>query len=91
MLRYHVGTVINEYKTWGGKFSENLAADIRIAFLHFNGAPVRKTEYTAKSIAAYSGKEFIQQAAAQILLWYIRLFLIRSRTQSSRSSKQKNA
>ena len=44
MLRYHVGTVINEYKTLGGKFNENLAADIRIAFLHLNGAPVRKTD-----------------------------------------------
>lgn len=28
MLYYHIGTVINQHKTWGSKFVENLAADI---------------------------------------------------------------
>ena len=31
MLYYHIGKVINEHKTWGSKFIENLAADIRIS------------------------------------------------------------
>ena len=31
MLYYHIGQVINEHKTWGSKFIENLAADIRMS------------------------------------------------------------
>lgn len=30
MLYYNIGKIINEHKTWGNKFIENLAADIRI-------------------------------------------------------------
>ena len=40
MLYYHIGTVINEHKTWGSKFIENLAADIRIAFPNVKGYSV---------------------------------------------------
>ena len=32
MLYYNIGKIINEHKTWGNKFIENLAADIRISF-----------------------------------------------------------
>lgn len=32
MLYYNIGRIINEHKTWGNKFIENLAADIRISF-----------------------------------------------------------
>ena len=40
MLYYHIGTVINEHKTWSSKFIENLAADIRIAFPNVKGYSV---------------------------------------------------
>lgn len=30
MLYYHIGQVVNEHKTWGSKFIENLAADIHM-------------------------------------------------------------
>ena len=45
MLYYHIGTVINEHKTWGSKFIENLAADIRIAFPNVKGYSVRNLKY----------------------------------------------
>ena len=48
MLYYHIGTVINEHKTWGSKFIENLAADIRIAFPNVKGYSVRNLKYMAK-------------------------------------------
>ena len=32
LLYYDIGTVINEYKTWGNKFVDNLSYDIRVAF-----------------------------------------------------------
>ena len=31
-LYYDIGSAINEHKTWGNKFIENLATDIRLAF-----------------------------------------------------------
>lgn len=32
LLYYDIGTVINEYKTWGNKFIENLSYDIQVTF-----------------------------------------------------------
>lgn len=32
MLYHSIGHLINEHKSWGNKFIENLAADIKIAF-----------------------------------------------------------
>ena len=58
MLYYHIGMVINEHKTWGSKFIENLAADIRIS--------VRNLKYMAKFAETYPDESFVQQAVAQI-------------------------
>lgn len=66
MLYYHIGTVINEHKTWGSKFIENLAADIRIAFPNVKGYSVRNLKYMAKLANTYPDEEFVQQAVAQI-------------------------
>lgn len=32
MLYYNIGKIINEHKSWGNKFIENLAADIKLLF-----------------------------------------------------------
>ena len=38
LLLYHdIGCVINEHKSWGNKFIDNLATDIRIAFPESKG------------------------------------------------------
>ena len=66
MLYYHIGTVINEHKTWGSKFVENLAADIRISFPNVKGYSVRNLKYMAKFAETYPDEEFVQQAVAQI-------------------------
>lgn len=34
LLYYDIGCVINEHKSWGNKFIDNLAADIRIATVY---------------------------------------------------------
>lgn len=36
-LYYDIGSAINEHKTWGNKFIENLATDIRLAFPEAKG------------------------------------------------------
>ncbi len=66
MLYYHIGTVINEHKTWGNKFIENLAADIKLSFPSTKGYSVRNLKYMAKLAATYDDEEFVQQAVAQI-------------------------
>ena len=66
MLYYHIGTVINQHKTWGSKFIENLAADIRLAFPNVKGYSVRNLKYMAKFAETYPDEEFVQQVVAQI-------------------------
>lgn len=45
MLYYNIGKIINEHKTWGNKFIENLAADIRISFPGTKGYSIRNLKY----------------------------------------------
>ena len=66
MLYYHIGKVINEHKTWGSKFIENLAADIRISFPNVKGYSVRNLKYMAKFAETYPDEEFVQTVSAQI-------------------------
>lgn len=66
LLYYHIGTVINQHKTWGSKFVENLAADIRLAFPNVKGYSVRNLKYMAKFAETYPDEGFVQQAVAQI-------------------------
>ncbi len=66
MLYYNIGKLINEHKSWGNKFIDNLAADLRIAFPSAKGYSVRNLKYMAKFAATYPDAEFVQQAVAQI-------------------------
>ncbi len=66
MLYYHIGKIINEHKSWGNKFIDNLAADLRIAFPESKGYSIRNLKYMAKFAATYQDVEFVQQAVAQI-------------------------
>ena len=66
LLYYDIGCVINEHKSWGNKFIDNLAADIRIAFPKSKGYSVRNLKYMAKFAETYSEREFVQQVVAQI-------------------------
>ncbi len=65
-LYYHIGQLINEHKTWGSKFIENLAADIKLSFPDAKGYSVRYLKYMAKFAATYPDEQFVQQAVAQI-------------------------
>lgn len=66
LLYYDIGCVINEHKSWGNKFIDNLAADIRIAFPESKGYSVRNLKYMAKFSETYPDREFVQQVVAQI-------------------------
>ena len=67
ILLYHsIGRIINEHKTWGNKFIENLAADIRREFPGSKGYSVRNLKYMAKFAQTYPDLEFVQTVSAQI-------------------------
>ena len=66
LLYYHIGRIINEYKSWGNKFIDNLARDIKIAYPNSTGYSVRNLKYMAKFAAEYPDEEFVQRAVAQI-------------------------
>ena len=58
--------MINERKTLGSKFIENLADDIRISFPNVKGYSVRNLKYMAKFAETYPDEEFVQTVSAQI-------------------------
>ena len=58
--------MINERKTLGSKFIENLAADIRISFPNVKGYSVRNLKYMAKFAETYPDEEFVQTVSEQI-------------------------
>lgn len=66
LLYYHIGRIINEHKSWGNKFIDNLARDIKIAYPNSTGYSVRNLKYMAKFAAEYPDEEFVQTVSAQI-------------------------
>lgn len=66
MLYHSIGRIINEHKSWGNKFIDNLAADIKLAFPEAKGYSVRNLKYMAKFAATYEDVEFVQTVSAQI-------------------------
>ena len=76
LVLYHsIGEVINEHKTWGNKFVENLAADIKMSFPDTTGYSVRNLKYMAKFALRFPEKEIVQAALAQIT-WYHHIALM---------------
>ncbi len=66
MLYYNIGKMINEHKSWGNTFIDNLAADLRIAFPEAKGYSVGNLKYMAKFASTYQDIEFVQRVSAQI-------------------------
>lgn len=66
LLYYDIGTVINEYKTWGNKFIDNLSYDIQIAFPERKGYSVRNLKYMAKFATRFLDRKIVQEVLAQI-------------------------
>ena len=75
MLYYNIGKVINAHKTWGSKFIDNLAADIKLSFPNTTGYSARNLKYMAKFAAMFEDAEFVQAVLAQ-LTWYHNMALM---------------
>ena len=66
ILYYNIGKIINEHKSWGNKFIENLAADIKLLFPNAKGYSVRNLKYMSKFASTYPDEQFVQTVSAQI-------------------------
>ena len=66
ILYYNIGKIINEHKSWGNKFIENLAADIKLSFPNAKGYSVRNLKYMSKFASTYPDEQFVQTVSAQI-------------------------
>lgn len=75
LLYYHIGRIINEHKSWGNKFIDNLAKDIKIAYPNSTGYSVRNLKYMAKFAAEYPDEQIVQEVLAQIT-WYHNIALM---------------
>jgi len=60
-LYWKVGKIINEQKSWGDKFIENLAHDIKTSFPSLRVFSVRNLKYMSKFAKIYAGSEKVQQ------------------------------
>ena len=75
MLYHGIGCVINAHKSWGNKFIENLAQDIKLEFPQTTGYSVRNLKYMAKFAARFSDRKIVQEVLAQIT-WYHNIALM---------------
>ena len=65
ILYYDIGCVINEHKSWGNKFIDNLATDIKIAFPESKGHCLHK--FHGPIILQYWKKSKIRNSVYGIL------------------------
>lgn len=65
-MYYKIGKIINEHKSWGNKFIDSLAKDIKIAYPDCTGYSVRNLKYMAKFAQEYTDEQFVQTVSAQI-------------------------
>ncbi len=75
LLYYNIGKVINENKTWGNKFIDNLAKDIKLSYPDSTGYSVRNLKYMAKFADTYPEEQIVQEVLAQ-LTWYHNIALL---------------
>ena len=75
LLYYNIGKVINENKTWGNKFIDNLAKDIKLSYPDSTGYSVRNLKYMAKFAELYPEEQIVQEVLAQ-LTWYHNIALL---------------
>ena len=63
MTYYEIGTIINQRKTWGSKYIQNLANDLKE---YGNSYSTRNLHYMSKFASVFSKNEIMHQPGAQI-------------------------
>jgi len=74
-LYWNIGKTIGEHSTWGNKFIDNLARDIKLEFPNATGYSVRNLKYMAKFAQMFPDFQIVQAPLAQIS-WYHNMALM---------------
>lgn len=72
---YDIGCIINAHKSWGNKFIDNLATDIRISYPEYKGYSVRNLQYMSKFAMRFPEREIVQAVLTKIT-WYHHIALL---------------
>jgi predicted nuclease of restriction endonuclease-like (RecB) superfamily len=67
MTYYEIGTIINSRKTWGSKYIQKLANDLKE---YGKGYSTQNLKYMSKLANEFTKKEFSQQLADQLIPWF---------------------
>lgn len=65
-LYYNLGKIIEENSSWGNKFIDELAVELKISFPNIKGFSVRNLKNMKKYYIECQKNEFVQTASAQI-------------------------
>ena len=65
-LYYNIGKIIEVNSSWGNKFIDELAIELKISFPNIKGFSVRNLKNMKKYYIECSQDEFVQTASAQI-------------------------
>jgi predicted nuclease of restriction endonuclease-like (RecB) superfamily len=74
-LYYNIGKVVIKNSSWGNKFIDNLAKDIKSEFPNTTGYSVRNLKYMKRFAETFDDIKFVQEALAQIT-WYHHITLM---------------
>jgi len=64
---YEIGTIINQRKTWGSKYIQNLANDLKE---YGKGYSTQNLKYMVKLATEFNREDFSQQLADHLIPWF---------------------
>lgn len=65
-LYYNLGKILDENSTWGNKFIDEIAVELKVSFPNIKGFSVRNLKNMRKYYKECSANQFVQTASAQI-------------------------
>lgn len=65
-LYYNLGKIINDNSSWGNKFVDELAVELKISFPNIKGFSVRNLKNMKKYYLECNKSQFVQTMSAQI-------------------------
>jgi predicted nuclease of restriction endonuclease-like (RecB) superfamily len=75
MLYWNIGNIINQKSTYGNKFIENLAKDIKTEFPKTTGYSVRNLNYMRKFATLFADESIVQVPLAELTWYHLQLLM----------------
>ena len=65
-MYFNIGKIVSEHSSWGNKFVDNLAIELKLTFPNSKGFSIRNLKSMKKFYEDYSKNEIMQSASFQI-------------------------